>query len=195
MEPLSFYQNVSPSKELRDASNDAEILVRDFGVESSMRLDVFQAKTNALKNIKESGEWDKLSPEEQRLADKMVLDGTRAGLALPEKERAELTELKKELSQVCLEFSKNFNEENGVVSFTLEELKGVPEDVISGFPKRGDKYDVTHKTPDIFPVVCNLFHFLLPNNFVLTLILFLDSSNSHKIQTRVNMHTSPTKLV
>ncbi|TFK40594.1 hypothetical protein BDQ12DRAFT_721228, partial [Crucibulum laeve] len=38
-EPLAFYQNVSPSKELRDASNEAKSLRRDFGVESSMRLD------------------------------------------------------------------------------------------------------------------------------------------------------------
>jgi Zn-dependent oligopeptidase len=71
-EPLSFYQNVSPSKELRDASNEAEKQIRDFGVESSMRLDVYQAKVNAQKNIKASGKWDKLSPEEQRLVEKMV---------------------------------------------------------------------------------------------------------------------------
>jgi hypothetical protein len=72
---------------------------------------------------------------------------------------------------------KNFNEEKvswhnkldsrgvrvvhyfqGFVSFTLEDLKGVPEDVISGYAKRteDDKelYDVTHKTPDILPLVC-----------------------------------------
>ncbi len=71
-EPLSFYQNVSPSKELRDASNEAEVQIRDFGVETSMRLDVYQAKVNAEKNIKASGEWDKLSPEEKRLVEKMV---------------------------------------------------------------------------------------------------------------------------
>ena len=120
--PLTFYQNVSPTKELRDASNEAESLVRDFGVESDMRLDVFNSKVAAEKNIKASGKWDSLSPEEQRLVEKMVrfvhtllnslnqdppqiLDGTRAGLALPEKKRDELTTLKKELSQVCLEFS------------------------------------------------------------------------------------------
>ena len=69
---------------------------------------------------------------------------------------------------------KNFNEENvssktktsraisihysqGFISFTREELKGVAEDVISGYAKRTEDgtelYDVTHKTPDIFPVV------------------------------------------
>lgn len=96
---------MSPSKELRDASNDAEVLVRDFGVESSMRLDLFQAKAAAEKNIKESGEWAKLSSEEKRLVDKMILDGKRDGLDLPEKQRNELVVLRKELSQTCLEFS------------------------------------------------------------------------------------------
>ncbi|KAF7792616.1 hypothetical protein EIP86_003713 [Pleurotus ostreatoroseus] len=147
IEPLAFYQNVSPSQELRDASNAAESAVREYGVESSMRLDVFQAKQAALKNIKESGR--KLTSEEQRLVDKMIQDGTRAGLALPEKERTELMALKKELSNSCLEFS-------ATVSFTLEELAGVPQDVIDGYTKRtdGDKelYDVTYKTPDIFPI-------------------------------------------
>jgi metallopeptidase MepB len=153
--PLSFYQNVSPSKELRDASNEAEMQIRDFGVESSMRLDVYQAKADAERNIKASGDWEKLSLEEQRLVDKMILDGTRAGLALPEKEREELKKIKQELSQLCLEFSKNFNEENAVITFTAEELEGVPKDVISGYTKRTEDkevYDVTYKTPDIFPV-------------------------------------------
>ena len=103
VEPLSFYQNVSPSKELRDASNEAEVLVRNYGVDASMRLDVFQAKIAAEKNIKASGK--KLDAEEQRLVDKMLLDGKRAGLALPEAQRNELMKLKKELSQTSLEFS------------------------------------------------------------------------------------------
>ena len=103
IEPLTFYQNVSPSKELRDASNEAEVLARDFGVEASMRIDVFRAKQAAEENIKKSGK--PLTPEEQRLVDKMILDGKRAGLALPENDRENLMKLKKELSQTCLEFS------------------------------------------------------------------------------------------
>jgi metallopeptidase MepB len=108
VEPLSFYQNVSPEKELRDASNEAEKLVRDFGVESSMRIDVFQAKQAAEKNIRESGEWDKLDSQQKRLVEKSVLDGVRAGLALPEAERTKLMDLKKQLSQACLDFSVCF---------------------------------------------------------------------------------------
>jgi metallopeptidase MepB len=70
-----------------------------------MRIDIFDAQVAAEKNIKSSGQWDKLSAEDRRLIDKMILDGKRAGLALPAEKREKLTELKKELSQACLEFS------------------------------------------------------------------------------------------
>ncbi|KAL4065047.1 mitochondrial endopeptidase [Scleroderma citrinum] len=155
-DPLAFYQSVAPSKELRDASTQAEQLQRDFGVDESMRLDVFEAKIAAEKNLRESGGFEQLTKEQQRLVEKMVLDGKRAGLALPQQERESLMALKKELSHVTVEFTRNFNEEDGRVTFTREELEGVPEDVISGYTKRTENdreiYDVTFKTPDIFPV-------------------------------------------
>lgn len=105
-EPLIFYQNVATSKELRDAANAAEVLLRDYGIEISMRLDVYQAKVNAEKNIKTSGR--KLNPEEERLVEKLILDGKRAGLDLREEDRTELEKLKKELSQTCVEFGVSF---------------------------------------------------------------------------------------
>lgn len=110
-EPLLFYQNVSTSKELRDAANAAEVLLREYGIETSMRLDVYQAKVNAEKNIKTTNR--ELNAEEKRLVEKLILDGKRAGLSLPETERKELEKLQKELSQTCVEFS---------VSFTLDSL-------------------------------------------------------------------------
>ena len=68
-----------------------------------MRIDVFNAKTAAKKNIDASNAA--LTTEQKRLVDKMLLDGKRAGLALPEEKRKELTDLKKLLSQTTLEFS------------------------------------------------------------------------------------------
>lgn len=45
----------------------------------------------------------------------------------------------------------------GRVTFTLEELKGVPEHVISGYTMRDEcgrtVYDVSFKDPDIVPLV------------------------------------------
>jgi len=54
-EPLLSYQNVSTSKEPKDAANATEMLPREHGIETSMRPDVYQVKVNAEKNIKTSG--------------------------------------------------------------------------------------------------------------------------------------------
>ena len=90
--PLQFYQYVSTSEELRNAANAAEVRLNEFGIESAMRVDVFKALKAAQENIDKSGK--KLSPEEQRLVEKMLLDGKRNGLDLPEETRNELTQVR-----------------------------------------------------------------------------------------------------
>jgi len=157
VEPLNFYQNVSTNKALRDASANSEERARKYANQESMREDLYKAKVTAAANLRKTGAWDALSAEQKRLVDKMLLDGKRAGLALENKEDKErLKGLKDELSDACLKFTQNFNEENGRVTFTREELDGVPEDVISGYTQRaeGDKvlYEVAFRTPDIFPI-------------------------------------------
>lgn len=52
-----------------------------------------------------------------------------------------------------------------MISFTLEELDGVPADVVKGYKKRSEGdievYDVTFRIPDIFPIVSSsLFSFM-----------------------------------
>ncbi|KAE9386902.1 zincin [Gymnopus androsaceus JB14] len=78
-----------------------------------------------------------------------ILDGTRSGLALSEEKRNQLMTLTKELSQLCLEFSER-------ITFTAKQLDGVPANVVLGYMKRTqgseEVYDVTSKTPDIFPI-------------------------------------------
>ena len=129
---------------------------------------------------------------------------------MPENERMVLMDRKKELSQVCLEFSKNYNEEKvlqsftmtfahlsevfqGVVSFTLKELEGVPADVVSGYTKRiegpNEVYDVTFKTPDIFPVVriASVLRTTYLNGASF-------SSNLLRILRRADAHTKAMKL-
>lgn len=105
-ESLSFYQNVSTDKELRDASTLAEERSRKFSNEQSMREDLYKAKATAEANLRKTGAWDELSAEQKRLVEKMLLDGKRAGLALEIKEDKEkLKILKDQLSEACLKFT------------------------------------------------------------------------------------------
>jgi Zn-dependent oligopeptidase len=85
---LSSYQNVAVDKALRDASNEGEVMLTDVGVEASMRVDVYAAVKGAAEAVeREKKNAVNVDAEEKRLVEKMILDGKRAGLALPEAER------------------------------------------------------------------------------------------------------------
>ena len=149
---ISFYQSVSASQELRDASTEAEELMDDYSIESSMREDMFKLVEAALKK------GEKLDPESQRLLEKTHKDYIRNGLGLPAgPKRDRYKEIQKRLSQLRIVFSKNLNEEVGGIWFKPEELDGVPEDVMSLFVKgegeNAGKVKMTFKYPDVFPTL------------------------------------------
>ena len=150
---LGFYQSVSTDQALRDSSTEAEQLMDDFSIESSMREDIYKLVDAALKNKKE-----KLDPESQRLLEKEYKSYIRNGLGLPEgPQRDRFKEIKKRLSQISIIFQKNLNEEKGGIWFTPEQLDGVPGDVLSGLAKGEGAYDgklfLTFKYPDLFPTL------------------------------------------
>ena len=149
---IGFYQAVSADKALRDASTDAEKLMDEFSIESSMREDVF-ARVKAVTEAKEE-----LDAESKRLLEKDYKTYVRNGLGITDsKKKDRFREIKKRLSQLQIEFSKNLNEENGGIWFTPAELDGLPEDFITNLEQgKGNntgKVRVTYKYPDLFPVL------------------------------------------
>lgn len=149
---LCFYQAVSTDEKLRDASSEAEKQLDDFWIEASMREDLFKLIDAVLKR------GETLDPESKRLLEKEHKDYVRSGLGIPAgPQRDRFKEIKKRLSQLAIEFSRNLNEEKGGIWFTREELDGVPEDVLSGL-KEGEgenegKLWLTFKYPDLFPTM------------------------------------------
>lgn len=149
---IGFYQAVSADSELRDASTKAEAIMDDFGIEASMREDIYKLVEAAYQRK------EQLDPESQRLLEKERKSYIRNGLGIPEgKERERFKEIKKRLSQISILFSKNLNEEDGGIWFTREQLEGVPEDVLGGLEKgTGEnerKIRLTFKYPDLFPTL------------------------------------------
>ncbi|PVI04451.1 zincin [Periconia macrospinosa] len=149
---IGFYQAVSTDKALRDASTEAEKLLDDFGIESSMREDIFKL-TDAVFKKNET-----LDPESRRLLEKDHKSFIRNGLNVPAGPiRDRFKEIKKRLSEISIAFQKNLNEEQGGVWFTPKELDGVPEDLVSSL-KKGEgenegKLWLTFKYPDLFPTL------------------------------------------
>lgn len=92
---------------------------------------------------------------------------------------------------------KNFNEEKAVITFTAEELEGVPADVVSGYTKRTDEsgkevFDVTYKTPDIFPIVRSIRSMLRCRELMTAPCI---SSNLHKTRKLGGALSKDMKIV
>ncbi|KAK4991943.1 metalloendopeptidase [Elasticomyces elasticus] len=149
---IGFYQAVSTDSGLRDASTEAEKLMDDFGIESSMREDIFKLVDAAL-NKNET-----LDPESRRLLEKNHKSYIRNGLGVPAgAKRDRFKDIKKRLSEIGITFQKNLNEEKGGLWFTPKDLEGVPEDVVTSL-KKGEgenegKVWLTYKYPELFPTL------------------------------------------
>lgn len=149
---IGFYQAVSTDSKLRDASTKAEEMMEEFYIEASMREDIFKLVDAAYQK------GEKLDPESQRLLEKERKSYIRNGLGIPAgPQRDRFKEIKKRLSTIAIEFSRNLNEENGGLWLTKAELNGVPDDVVDGFEKGTGENDgklrFTFKYPDLFPTL------------------------------------------
>lgn len=151
---LGFYQYVSSDEELRNASSKAESILDEFGIEQSMREDVFKI-VDAVFQKKDSLNLD---PESLRLLEKDRKSYIKNGLDIPAgPKRDRFKEIKKRLSQITIAFQKNLNEEKGGLYFTREELDGVPTDLVDTWDKGSGenegKLRVSFKYPDLFPTM------------------------------------------
>ncbi|KAH8590498.1 putative Saccharolysin [Bisporella sp. PMI_857] len=149
---LGFYQAVSTDPDLRDASSKAEELMDEFGIEASMREDIFKLVDAAFQRKEE------LDPESLRLLERERKSYITNGLGIPAgPQRDRYKEIRKRLSTIQIEFQKNLNEEKGGIWFSPKELEGVPSDVLDTLERgAGDnegKYRLTFKYPDLFPTL------------------------------------------
>lgn len=149
---LGFYQSVSTSQELRDASTEAEVVLEKFAIDSATRQDIFDIVDAAYRR------GEKLDSESQRLLEKVHKDYIRAGMSLPAGEkRDKYKKIQEELSKLKSAFSQNLNEEKGGIWWRPDEVDGVREDLVASWDKgtgeNEGKVRMTFKYPDFFPVM------------------------------------------
>uniref|UniRef100_A0A671SWW1 Thimet oligopeptidase-like n=1 Tax=Sinocyclocheilus anshuiensis TaxID=1608454 RepID=A0A671SWW1_9TELE len=146
---LDFPQYVSPCKEVRLASTEADKRLSGFDVEVSMRADVFQ-RLIALQE-KQSGD---LLPESERFLGRLIKLGKRNGLHLSKDIQEEIKSISKQISELSIDFNQNLNEENTVLLFSQEDLVGLAESYVNGLEKAEDGwYKVTLAYPHYFPLM------------------------------------------
>jgi thimet oligopeptidase len=148
-----FLHHVHPDSVIRDASFVADKDLSAFFVSSGLREDVYASVMACIDEMKQRGEYDKLTGEDKRFVEFTVRDYQRNGLHLDEKSRARMKELQKEMSELSIQFSRNLGEDNSKLEFTKEELQGMPDDFLANLEKKDDKYVVTMKYPDGYPLL------------------------------------------
>lgn len=153
---MTFHQAISPNQALRDASNEVKRLFNDFAAETAMREDVFVLVDAVWKNRKD----EDLDTESLLFLEKEHGRFLRNGLGLPAGPgRERFREIKRRLSELTISFHKNLNEESDGIWFTLQELQGVPSDVLERLEKgpagseNEGKLRLTFQWSDYFPTM------------------------------------------
>lgn len=136
-----FMAYVSTDAAERERGQLAEQHLQDWGIELGKREDLYKTvKAYAATN-------PKLEGEQARMLKHALRDYRRAGMELPAEKREELKKLELEENKLALEFDKNIRDDGTRVPLTVEELKGVPEDVLGRLKRSGDIYLVSLDSP------------------------------------------------
>ncbi|RCH97201.1 hypothetical protein CU097_014755 [Rhizopus azygosporus] len=126
---VSSLSQFSPDAAIREASVEAETKVDQFYIEQSMRHDLYTVVQSFISKT----DLDQLDAEDARMLQKMEQNFRRNGLHLGQEQRDELKKLRKNLSELCIEFNKNYARENSTITFTKEELEGLDDDFLGEF--------------------------------------------------------------
>ncbi len=129
-------QQTNKEAAMRDAAEKEIKVFQDWAVGVDYREDVYKA-------VKAFADTDpKLEGEKKLLLEYTLRDYRRAGLALPPEKRGEVEKLRKELAKLETDFQSNIVAVKAPVTFTKEELAGVPESLLNlpGIKTGDDSY-------------------------------------------------------
>jgi thimet oligopeptidase len=123
---------------MRSAAENAVKAFQDWVVGIDYREDVYKA----IKAFADT--HPKLSGEDEKLLNETLRDYRRAGLELPPDQRAEVEQLRKELSKLGTDFDTNIVNASAPVIFTKTDLDGLPESFFAspGIKTGDDAYTV-----------------------------------------------------
>ncbi|KAM9963615.1 hypothetical protein ACTFIW_006851 [Dictyostelium discoideum] len=152
---LTFLANASTDEKVRDVANEVEATLSKYSIATSMREDLYQAYVDCCKQNNDFKESD-LSKEQLRYVSKTLEGFEKNGLQLPKEKREKLKEIMTKISDNSIKFSKNIADDKTKLSFSMEQLNGIPKETIESFEKDESKpgnYFISLKYPDVIPTM------------------------------------------
>ena len=136
---VSHLMSVCDEPQLRKAYNEALPIVTQFWIGLSQ-----STLSQKYKAIKESKEFQTLSPVRQRIINEELIDFKLAGAFLPEDKKAQLKSVKETLAQESQKFSENLLDATNAYGLLVDdekELAGIPADDIASFKETAQAND------------------------------------------------------
>jgi len=139
---LTLMKETQPDEALRDACTEQSRRLQEWFVSLQYREDVYRA-CQAFQESYNAGRRGELKGEDLKLFSETMRDYRRAGLALDSETRSRVEALQKELANRSTDFETNITEADVAVTFTRDELDGVPASFLDRIEQTDDgKYVV-----------------------------------------------------
>ena len=152
---ISLMKEVEPEAALRDAATAQTQALQEWAVGVIYREDVFRA-VKAFADGYEAGQRPRLEGEDLKLYRDAMRDYRRAGLTLDKATRDKVEALQKKLARLSTDFERTIGEAKATVTFTREELEGVPDAFLASVKTADENYAVlANVTPHYLAVALN----------------------------------------
>lgn len=133
---LSLVKSASTSKEIRDAATASLTELSAFAIDN---FDTNRALFQKFQRLEENGGLASLDRTRDGdflyWFDETIKNWKRQGLGLPDEKLEEAKSIKKKISDTGILFDRNIAEYKKELEFTLDQLKGVPDAVLSTLKK------------------------------------------------------------
>jgi Zn-dependent oligopeptidase len=147
---LDIIEQAHPDAKMRSAAVDAVQKLNEFSVGIDYREDVYRSVHTYAETKPQ------LKPVEERLLDFTLRDYKRAGLTLDEAKRNQVESLRKEISFLDIRFAVNSNNASARLTFSKDDLEGVPDSFLSQVKTGDDQYTVdANIAPQFMTVASN----------------------------------------
>ena len=150
---LIDFEQIHPDPEIRSKSTELNKELMAFGIEQSMRQDVYDVISYYYKN-QYIHEFINLTQEQRKYVENTMIGYNMLGLGLEEDKKEKAKEINKKLSGYSSDYHRNIAEVKTEFELDLSQLDGMDESWLDNRAIEGtSKYRVKLQYPDYMPII------------------------------------------